>query len=111
MHILRVYEIVNCTYLLGQCALRYAVKIIILQIRVLRTNVLVLRDAFSIGLWPLKVCGLCSIGVDGTWGKAVESESPSQAMALSSHQLSTLLVRWAQVGTSGQRQAPKFNNV
>ena len=54
---------------------------------------------------------VCSIGVNGTWGKAVESESPSQAMALSSHQLSTLLVRWAQVGTSGQRQAPKFNNV
>ena len=55
----------------------------ILQIRVLRTNVLVLRDAFSIGLWPSKDCGLCRIGVDGTWGKAVELESPSQAMALS----------------------------
>ena len=47
------------------------------------SNVLVLRDAFSIGLWPLKDFGLCSIGVDGTWGKAVQSESPSQAMALS----------------------------
>ena len=87
MQILRVYEIVNCTYLLGQHTLRYAVKAnkgqINLRIRVLRTNVLVLRDAFSIGLWPLEDCGLCSIGVDGTWGKAVEMESPSQAMALS----------------------------
>ena len=49
VHILRVYEIVNCTYPLGQYARRYAKKKnkgpIILQICVLRINVLDLQDA------------------------------------------------------------------